>query len=122
MLTHLAAKSVSVALPIAGKYGRRMPSLLAPEGRRAVVLFTYVEGTPLSWSDESHIYLAGQLADAPLVELRPPFTHRPDDWLYVEALAAKLRAAIGTARCRLDWGVATETYTPETSIYPKTRR
>ncbi len=130
LLTHLAARSVSVALPIAGKDGRWMRPLLTPEGSRTVVLFTYVEGTPLSWSDESHSYLAGQLAarvhaasddftsrharvpldlehliDAPLAELRPSFTHRPDDWLYVEALAAKLRAAVGTARFRLDWGV-----------------
>ena len=62
LLTNLTAKGVSVSMPIAGKDGALTRPLPAPEGSRQLVLFTYAEGTPLSWDKENHSYLAGRMA------------------------------------------------------------
>lgn len=131
LLGHLAAKGVSVSMPIADKRGQLVRPLAAPEGTRQLVLFTYAEGKPLSWTDEGHCHLAGRLAaiihaasddfvsrhsrssldlehliDAPLAAIRPYFQHGPDDWAYLEELGGKLRArAEAAAQDGLDWGV-----------------
>ncbi len=131
LLTHLAARGVSVSVPIPARDGSLIRLLSAPEGTRHLVLFTYARGTPLSWTEEEHCYRAGKLLatihaasedfrsehgrfrldlryliDTPLAELRPFLTHRPEDWCYLEGFAARLRAraeeAVGAG---LDWGV-----------------
>lgn len=131
LLTHLGAKGVSVSVPIAGKDGRPTRPLTAPEGTRQLVLFTYAEGTPLSWDKEEHCYLAGRVAamihaasddfvtrharlrvdleylvDRPLAAIRPFLAQRPDHWRYLEELAVKLRAGASVAASTgLEWGV-----------------
>jgi Ser/Thr protein kinase RdoA (MazF antagonist) len=131
LLAHLAVKGVSVSLPIAARDGARSRPLLAPEGTRQLVLFTYAAGQPLSWNEEEHCYLAGRvlaaihaasegfvsqhvrfaldlayLIDAPLAAIRPFLAHRPEDWRYLEGLAGRLRARVEAVAGRgLEWGV-----------------
>jgi Ser/Thr protein kinase RdoA (MazF antagonist) len=131
LLRHLAARGVGVSSPIPGRDGNLARALQAPEGRRYLVLFTRAPGTPLSWDEEEHCQMAGEAAarlhaasddfrsrharfrldldyllEAPLAALRPFLTHRPDDLIHVERLAAQLRARAADAICSgLDWGV-----------------
>jgi Ser/Thr protein kinase RdoA (MazF antagonist) len=131
LLAHLTARGVSVSVPIAACDGSLARPLYAPEGPRHLVMFTYADGTPLSWEKAEHSYLAGQLLaaihtasddfvsrharlaldlryliDAPLVSLQPFLAHRPDDWSYLKYFSARLRArADEAARAGLDWGV-----------------
>jgi Ser/Thr protein kinase RdoA (MazF antagonist) len=129
LLTHLAARGVSVSLPLAGIDGCLCRPLTAPEGVRNVALFTYAEGEPLTWTNVDQCRAAGHLLaaihnatddfisshhrtaldvehliDAPLLALQPFIEHRPDDWGYLVALTAKLRARLGEVRGMLDWG------------------
>jgi Ser/Thr protein kinase RdoA (MazF antagonist) len=131
LLVHLAAKAVSVALPIADKDGTFSRLLTAPEGPRHLVLFDCARGEPLFWEQEEHSYRAGQLLatihtasddfvsrhvrfrcdldyliDTPLAAIRPFLTHRPTDWISLEGLAARLRERLAQAAdTGLDWGV-----------------
>jgi Ser/Thr protein kinase RdoA (MazF antagonist) len=131
LLTHLAAKGVSVSVPIAAEDGALMRPLSAPEGVRQLVLFSYVQGTPLSSENGHHCYLAGRAVAQihaasddfasrhdrfrldlarftlfPLPAIRPFLEHRPKDWSYLEAFAARLRdQAEAVARPGLDWGI-----------------
>jgi Ser/Thr protein kinase RdoA (MazF antagonist) len=130
LLGHLASKGVSVSEPIAGKDSRMMRCLRAPEGTRRLVLFSYAEGTRLSWNNKAHSYLAGQLAaaihtasddfeskyprssldvehliDEPLEAVLRHLGHRPDDSAYLAGFAAKLHSrAEECANTGLDWG------------------
>ncbi|OGO35678.1 MAG: hypothetical protein A2147_04110, partial [Chloroflexi bacterium RBG_16_57_8] len=130
LLIHLTGKGVSVPAPIAARDGALSCLLETPEGPRRLVLFTYVTGTPLSWSEEEHSYRAGQMAASihaasddfesrhvrlrldleylirtPLAMIRPFFAHRPNDWNYLEGLAARLHTrATAAAGTGLDWG------------------
>jgi Ser/Thr protein kinase RdoA (MazF antagonist) len=130
LLTHLAGKGVSVSVPIPARDGTLIRALPAPEGTRHLVLFTYAEGTPLSWDQEAHCYRAGRLLaaihaasddfvsrharcsldlvyliDRPLTAIRPFLAHRPEDWRYLEALATRLRDQVEGMAAGLDWGV-----------------
>jgi Ser/Thr protein kinase RdoA (MazF antagonist) len=131
LLAHLAARGVSVAVPIPTRDGCLSHPLVAPEGTRQLVLFPYIEGIPLSWNEAEHCYLAGKLLaaihtasedfesrqarcrldlayliDAPLAAIRPFLAHRPEDWSYLERFASRLRARAEAAiRSGLDWGV-----------------
>jgi Ser/Thr protein kinase RdoA (MazF antagonist) len=131
LLNHLAARGVSVSVPIAARDGSLIRPLSAPEGTRYLVLFTYARGTPLSWTEAEHCYRAGRLLatihvasedfrsehrrfrldlgyliDAPLAAVRPFLAHRPDDRCYLEAFADRLRARIEAAvQASSDWGV-----------------
>jgi Ser/Thr protein kinase RdoA (MazF antagonist) len=131
LLTHLAAKGVPVSVPIPARDGTVIRPLLAPEGTRHLVLFTYAEGKRLSWKDEAHSQLAGRLLaaihaatedfvsrhtrfcldleyliDRPLAAIHPFLAHRPADRHYLEGFASRLRAraevVVGSG---LDWGV-----------------
>lgn len=130
LLVHLAARGVSVSTPIASREGPLMHPVLAPEGTRQLALFTYAEGTPLSWDKEEHSFLAGRMAAAihtgsddfvsrrargrldfeylietSLAAIRPFLAHHPDDWRYLEGFGARLRArAEEVAEAGLDWG------------------
>jgi len=131
LLIHLAAKGVSVSVPIAARDGSLCHPLPAPEGTRYLVLFTYAKGRHMPWAEEKHSHLAGRmlamihaasddfvsrharrsldleyLIDRPLAAIRPFLAHRPGDWAYLEGLAARLRQrAIKAAAAGRDWGV-----------------
>jgi Ser/Thr protein kinase RdoA (MazF antagonist) len=130
LLAHLAARGVSVPVPVPDRNGNLWRTLVAPEGTRRLVLFPYVEGELLSWNDGEHCYLAGRLLasihsalenfqsaysrvcldlsyliDAPLTAVRPFLTHRPQDWTFLERFACQLRARAEDAiQGGLDWG------------------
>jgi Ser/Thr protein kinase RdoA (MazF antagonist) len=129
LLTHLVAKGMSVSAPIAAIDRRLCRPLTAPEGIRYVALFTYAEGEPLTWTNADQCRAAGRLLGAihsatddfvtshdrgaldiehlihtPLVAIEPFLTHRPDDWTYLVALTAKLRAQLEAVHEMLDWG------------------
>lgn len=131
LLVHLAAKGVSVSVPITGKDGSVARAVPAPEGTRYLVLFTYAEGEPISWEDESQSYRAGQLVAmihstsddfqtrhprfsldldrliaSPPAVLRPLLIDRPADWGYLAGFGSRLRArAEAAVATGLDWGV-----------------
>ncbi len=131
LLTHLAAKGVPVSVPLATRDGSLSRSLSAPEGTRQAALFTYARGRPFSWKEAKHSYLAGRLLaaihaesedfvsrhprfrldleyliDTPLSMIRPFLANRPEDWSYLQGLAARLRARVeAVARAGLDWGL-----------------
>jgi Ser/Thr protein kinase RdoA (MazF antagonist) len=130
LLTYLAGKGVSLAAPVPGTDSALSYSLQMPEGARQLSLFTYAAGTPLSWKEEKHCYLAGEalaslhtasddfvsrqarfrldlqyLIETPLARIQPFLAHRPDDWNYLQGFAARLYArATAAAGIGLDWG------------------
>jgi Ser/Thr protein kinase RdoA (MazF antagonist) len=131
LLRHLAARGTSVSLPIAADDGLLARPLRAPEGTRYLVLFTCAAGKALDWTEQQHCYQAGRVAaalhtasddfespharfqldleylvDEPLAALQPFLAHRPADWSYVEAFAARVRGRASDAiEGGLDWGV-----------------
>lgn len=131
LLTHLARKGVSVALPVAAVDGGVVHDLAAPEGVRRLVIFTCAPGKPLSWDKLEHAEVAGRMAalihaasddfttrharfrldleyllDKPLLALSPFFSRRGEDWRYLTRLASTLRTMAERAIARgLDWGV-----------------
>jgi Ser/Thr protein kinase RdoA (MazF antagonist) len=131
LLTYLAARGVSVSVPVRARDGELSHLLSAPEGTRHLVLFTYAAGTRLSWREEEPCYRAGKLLaaiheasedfesryerfrldleyliGAPVAALHPFLAHRPDDWSYVQGLGDRLRARAEAAiRMGLEWGV-----------------
>jgi Ser/Thr protein kinase RdoA (MazF antagonist) len=131
LLEHLADKGVGVSAPIAGRDGLLQRSLVAPEGSRQLVLFSYAAGSPLAWERQEHSEIAGRLAasvhaaaddfacahprraldleellERPLTAVRPFLAHRPGDWQELVGIAARLRERIAEAAASgLDWGV-----------------
>ncbi|OGO35679.1 MAG: hypothetical protein A2147_04090 [Chloroflexi bacterium RBG_16_57_8] len=131
LLAHLADRGISVSAPIADRDGELIRPLLAPEGTRHLVLFTYAEGTYLPLTEGANSWRIGQVAaaihsasgdfvsrhprfrldleyliDRPLAAVRPFFAQRPDDWEYLEGFAGRVRArADAMVQAGLDWGV-----------------
>lgn len=132
LLVHLAAEGISVPVPIAQKDDALVQTLLAPERSRYLALFAYVEGTPASFQNANHAYLAGQAAarihaasdgfvrpctrsrldlasliDEPLKAIRPFLgSRRGAAWTYLEGLTARQREKAETALPPdLDWGL-----------------
>jgi Ser/Thr protein kinase RdoA (MazF antagonist) len=130
-LLHLDQKGVPVARPIPDKTGCCAPSISMPEGTRQLALFTYCEGESISWEDDHHALLVGQLAAAihvasfdfvsvhrrscwdlehvleqPLAALQSYLTENVEDLNFVLALAAKLRRRFQPLlESGLRWGV-----------------
>jgi Ser/Thr protein kinase RdoA (MazF antagonist) len=121
VLLHLQRSGISVSVPIARKDGDLVCSVMAPEGLRYVVLFTYAPGKePIYETEkEQEAYLYGKavakvhratdifqsshqrfsidleyLLDVPMRSIEPFLAHRPDDWKYMLMLAEKLRIGI----------------------------
>ncbi len=131
LLAHLADRGISVSTPIADRDGELIRPLLAPEGTRHLVLFTYAEGTYLPLTEGVNSWRIGQVAaaihsasedfvsrhprfrldleyliDRPLEAVRPFFAQRPDDWEYLQGFAGRVRArADAVVHAGLDWGV-----------------
>jgi Ser/Thr protein kinase RdoA (MazF antagonist) len=130
LLEHLAARGVSVSVPLRGGDGCLLRALPAPEGSRQLVLFSYAAGVPLRWESERDSALAGRLAasvhaaaddfvseaprraldleellERPLRVLEPFLAHRPDDFRWLVGMSASLGGRIArAAENGLDWG------------------
>lgn len=121
VLLHLKSAGVNVSVPIVRKDGNLIGSIIAPEGLRYVVLFTYAAGKQPDYEarKERETYLYGKavakihaatdtfqsthdrptidleyLLDIPLRSIQPFLVHRPEDWEYLTKLAAKLKTKI----------------------------
>jgi Ser/Thr protein kinase RdoA (MazF antagonist) len=120
-LSHLNCKSVPVAKPLPQQDRQLTQTLLAPEGTRYAVLFTYAPGKDLSYEAEAEmevfnygktaarIHNATQdftslnprcsidldyLLNTPLKSIAPLLSHRPEDWEYLQYLADKIRGQL----------------------------
>ena len=118
VLLHLKRKGIPVSYPLARKDGQLMQSVLAPEGIRTIVLFSYAPGKQPNYEtpEENQGYRYGKsaaqihaasdgfqsqhqrfaldlehLLTKPLKSIQPLLSHRPGDWAYLQALAERLR-------------------------------
>ena len=118
VLIFLQNAGVSVSAPIRRTDGNFIGTILAPEGERFMVLFTYAPGREVTYAskDADAAYTYGKLAaqihtatetfqslhqraaldlqhliETPLHSIEPMLIHRSGDWKYVQALADKLQ-------------------------------
>jgi Ser/Thr protein kinase RdoA (MazF antagonist) len=121
VLLHLIREGISVSAPIARKDGTFVGSVVAPEGLRYLVLFTYAPGKEIAYKaeEETESYLYGKAAakihaatdtfhtshkrftldfehllERSLQSLHPLLAHRLDDWDYMVRLAEKLQLQV----------------------------
>ena len=121
LLLHLDRKGVAVSTPIARKDGVFLQTVLAPEGIRPIVLFSYAPGTlliPPELTDESSTLYGYALAemhaatddfvsshsrfqldlsfllDTSLQTIQPALAHREEDWKYLLQLSHSLKKRI----------------------------
>jgi Ser/Thr protein kinase RdoA (MazF antagonist) len=121
VLLHLQRASVAVSVPIVRKDGNFIGSIVAPEGLRYVVLFTYAPGKQPNYEaeKEQEAYLYGKavakihdatdtfqssyyrftidldyLLDAPMRSIQPFLDHRLADWEYLTRLSEQLQRKI----------------------------
>lgn len=131
-LLHLSKKGVAVSSPLARKDGSLVGTVLAPEGKRHVVMFTYAPGKPFygeAMAANSHLlgqvvatlHLASQdfttqhervfldlnyLVDQQLEALSPLLVHRQEDWNYLMQLSQTLHERLTPLiQQGLSWGV-----------------
>jgi Ser/Thr protein kinase RdoA (MazF antagonist) len=120
-LQHLQRSGIDISVPIERKDGNLIGSVMAPEGLRYVVLFTYAPGKQPDYETEKEreAYLYGKavakihaatdtfqsshdrfplnldyLLAAPMRSLQPFLAHRPEDWEYLTRFAEKLRLGV----------------------------
>lgn len=118
VLLHLKQKGIPVSYPVPRKDGQLVQSVLAPEGVRMIVLFSYAPGKEPNHEtpEENQDYLYGKsaaqihaasddlqsqhprfaldldyLLSKPLHSIEPLLSHRPADWAYLQTLAERLR-------------------------------
>ena len=121
VLLFLQNAGISVSAPIRRTDGSFIGTILAPEGERFMVLFTYAPGREVTYeskdADAAYVYgkLAAQLHTAtetfqslhqratldlqhlletPLRTIEPMLTHRPEDWEYLQAVTERLRRGV----------------------------
>jgi Ser/Thr protein kinase RdoA (MazF antagonist) len=121
VLLHLQRSGIDVSVPIERKDGNLIGSVMAPEGLRYVVLFTYAPGKQPDYETEKEreAYLYGKavakihtatdsfqsshdrftidleyLLEVSIRSIQPFLVHRPEDWAYLMNLAEKLREEI----------------------------
>lgn len=130
LLAFLDSHGVSVCAPVLRRDGKYFRYILAPEGPRAVALFRYAAGSipdPNNGNDY-HLYgraLAlihrhsdafhcpyqrfqldiGHLTTQPLKSVSLYLSHRPDDIIFVNAVAERLQAGLQIMTDDLEWGV-----------------
>lgn len=117
-LHYLRHAGVSVSVPLIRRDGDLVGVILAPEGQRYLVLFTYAPGREPAYEaeEETESYLYGKLTaqihastdtfqsahqrfalnldhllDVPLQSIQPFLSHRSEDWRYLMTLAERLR-------------------------------
>ncbi len=127
-LLHLQRSGLAVSVPLRRRDGALTGVLAAPEGPRALVLFSHAPGTVLSYTEEETYRLGSALArlhtasdsftttvprfrldmthllEEPLSQIRP-FAEERGDWSYLEGLAERLRSAVAEAEPFLDAGI-----------------
>lgn len=127
MLNHLHGKGIPVSAPVARSNDDYLIELLAAEGQRFAVLYTYAEGDSSDGKESCALYgeqvaklhLAlddfncGQerftidldhLLKQPLQMIRGSLSHRPEDLDYLDSLAQLLSNRITELSSELDWG------------------
>ncbi len=130
LLGHLRSQGVPVSTPIAAREGDRLRGVYTPEGERTVVLFTYAPGQRFNLeaddqrraygravaaihhasdafvSSHARFHLdVAHLIDQPLSRFLPFLAHRPNDQIYMQTLAEKLRTGIASMpTAELDFG------------------
>jgi Ser/Thr protein kinase RdoA (MazF antagonist) len=130
VLLHLERKGIPVSTPVPRRDGSLVREVLAPEGPRIAVLFTFAPGREPhdepGYDDRYGRAVASlhdalddfsslhprfsldfdHLLDQPLAAIRPLLQHRPDEWQYVEQLAERLHARLEALPLeRLETGV-----------------
>lgn len=121
VLNHLSNKDVSVSKPLSKKDGEFIKVLLAPEGKRSAVLFTYAEGKEAPYEKDvktkmfnygrgaAKIHQATEdfksqhsrflldidyLINTPLKSIGSMLSHRQKDWNYLLQLADKIHTQL----------------------------
>lgn len=116
-IAYLSRAGASVSLPLMRRDESRSATVVAPEGERFVVLFTFAQGEPLNYDeDEAQLaYLYGKsvatvhthtksfssehirfnlslenLLNQSLNRIKPLLSHRPNDWHYLIELSNSL--------------------------------
>ena len=116
VLLHLHQQGVLVSVPIPQKDGQLLRELLAPEGVRFIVLFSFAPGQQINYDDlQASVYGRAvaqthnamqdfssphqrfgldleHLLETPLRVVRPFLEHRPTDLEYLNLLAEKIRS------------------------------
>jgi Ser/Thr protein kinase RdoA (MazF antagonist) len=127
-LLHLGRKGASVAMPVMRRDGTYVWDLSTLRGERQALLFTCAKGKSVSVLDARSCGLLGRaladihnaaddyysarvlydlehLLDDPIRMHEPLLQQRPEDWLYLQGLAQRLRERIsGLPVAALDWG------------------
>ena len=118
LLLHLKRKGFAVSTPLARRDGTLLRVLPAPEGPRPAVLFTYIDGEPVTPPRQhaslsrlygrsvAEMHAASNdfaspharlrldldfLLDIPLRTMQPLLTQRADDWTFLQGLAESVR-------------------------------
>jgi Ser/Thr protein kinase RdoA (MazF antagonist) len=127
-LLHLGRKGGSVAMPVMRRDGAYVWDLSTPGGERQALLFSVAKGKPVSVLDARSCGLLGGaladihnaaddydsarvlydlelLRDEPIRMHEPLLQQCPEDWLYLQGLARRLRERFsGLPVAALDWG------------------
>ncbi|MFO1303898.1 MAG: phosphotransferase [Burkholderiales bacterium] len=120
-LAHLHDKGVAVSQALRRRDGDRLCTFEAPEGVRCAVLFSFAPGRMPAYDKDGEAMAAlygrsvakihnatdsfstshqrfpldlEHLIGVPLRHVEPVMAHRPADWVYLQGLADKLRAAL----------------------------
>jgi len=128
LLDHLSRHGVAVSTAVPRADGHPLGWVRAPEGWRAVALFTHAPGRipdPAPLGDAAHtsrigaalaaLHNAGDgfipahqrpprdltfLLDRPLATFRPLLAHRPAEWAYITGIADEMRASLTALAAR----------------------
>lgn len=129
-LHYLRRNGVDVALPVSRRDGDFITDVTLPEGRRSAVVFHWINGVELKYSDPEHSLHCGRLVarmhaatnylppcqtrkrldlecllTEPLSTLRPRLEYIPEHIRRLDALVTRIEQRIDTATvANLDWG------------------
>ena len=131
VINHLHTKGIDVALPIPRADGDWITEIMAPEGVRSSILYSWVKGSKVKYDSKSHVQLLGRLMArvhsalddiapqpalpnmdinfllrTPLDTIRPSVAGRPDLLLELTELTRRLESRLTSAnRVLSDWGL-----------------
>lgn len=131
LLRHLSAKRLAVPVPVVTREADDVLVVRAPEGDRRLVLFAFLEGTPLRWDADGHPELAGRLAalihdggadfatphvrpcldvdylvERPLAAIGTLLGRDAEEWRSLASAGRSIGRQVGEAASRgLDWGM-----------------